>query len=425
MKRFEAMTAVEAAAAIEQGTLTCEALARACLERIEAREPVVRAWTVVDPVRTIARARELDRTSRTGALHGLPIAVKDIIATVDFPTRYGSPIYARHTPPADAACVALVREAGAVIPGKTVTTEFAYYHPGPTTNPSNPAHTPGGSSSGSAAAVADAMAPLALGTQTAGSVIRPAAFCGVAGFKPTFGRQNLSGVKALAPSLDTLGCMARSVEDLELLRATLAGEAYQPLDPPAARLRIGLYRGAAWSSAEASSQQAVLDVAGVLRRISDVEDIDHPDDGVGEDQKTIMAFEVAQSLAFEYRSHRGALSAQLRTLIETGLAVPYREYVAAQQRASRARVASDGLFHAYDALLAPSAPGEAPFGLDSTGDPVFNRRWTLLGVPAVTIPTHAGPQGLPIGVQLIGGRDGDRTLLALARWLLERVRSGD
>jgi Asp-tRNA(Asn)/Glu-tRNA(Gln) amidotransferase A subunit family amidase len=257
MQRPETMTALQAAAAIERGSLTCEALARACLERIAMREPFIHAWRELDPARTLARARELDRMPRRRPLHGLPVAVKDIIATTDFPTRHGSPIYSGHTPVADASCVAMLRSAGAVIPGKTVTTEFAYYQPGPTANPANPGHTPGGSSSGSAAAVADFMVPVGLGTQTAGSVIRPAAYCGIVGFKPTFGRLNLAGVKPFAPSLDTLGCMARDVADIELLRAVLTGEAYQSLEASLAHLRIGVYRTAEWPADRNGHERSV------------------------------------------------------------------------------------------------------------------------------------------------------------------------
>src|SRR4051794_40134883 len=214
MKHPETLSALEAAAAIERGTLTCEALAHACLERIAAREAVVHAWRELDPARTLACARALDRQPRRGPLQGVPVAIKDIIATADWPTRHGSPIYADAVPVADAACVSLVRAQGGLIAGKTVTTEFASFHPGPTANPRNPLHTPGGSSSGSAAAVADSMVPLGLGTQTAGSIIRPAAFCGIVGFKPTFGRLNVTGIKPFAPSLDTLGCFARDVADV-------------------------------------------------------------------------------------------------------------------------------------------------------------------------------------------------------------------
>lgn len=425
MMRPEMMSALHAAAAIERGTLTCEALARACLERIDAREPGVHAWREFDAARTLARARELDRLPRQGLLHGLPVAIKDIIATADLPTRHGSPIYANDVPDADAACVSLVRAQGALIPGKTVTTEFAYYQPGPTANPRNPLHTPGGSSSGSAAAVADWMVPLGLGTQTAGSIIRPAAFCGIVGFKPTFGRLNVTGIKPFAPSLDTLGCLARDVADVELLRSALTGGAYRPLEAPAARLRVGVYRSADWPEAQASSQRAVLDVADALRPDADVGDVDPLPDGQAatDAQRVIMAFESAQSLGYEYRAHRDALSARLAELLEAGLNIGYDEYVSAQHDAARARDALRGVLADYDVLITPGAPGEAPVGLDATGDPVFNRLWTMLGVPAVTVPVMSGPSGMPIGVQLIGAWDRDRELLAIAHRIEERVRA--
>ena len=418
---MEAMTALDIAKAIEQGTLTCEAVAEACLARIAAREPQVHAWTIVDREQTLARARRLDRTAQHGPLRGVPIGIKDIIATAELPTAYGSPIYAGHRAVADAACVALLSGAGAIIPGKTVTTEFAYFHPGPTTHPRNPAHTPGGSSSGSAAAVADGMVPLALGTQTGGSVIRPAAFCGIVGYKPTFNRLNMSGVRMLSPSLDTLGCMARTVDDVELLRTTLTGEPYRALERPS-RPRVGIYRGVEWSLADPSAQRAVTDVAQALRTIADVDEVEVVDDRAGDTHTTIMAFEMAQSLTFEYARHGDALSAALRELIERGMRTSYREYVAAQAAARAARIAALAWFDARDLLLTPSAPGEAPVGLERTGDPVFNRRWTLLGLPAVTLPTHTGPAGLPIGVQLIGTQDGDRALLALAKLVHSSVR---
>ena len=424
MQRPESMSAVDASAAIERGSLTCEALARACLERIATREPIVHAWRELDADRMLTRARALDRAQRQGPLHGLPVAIKDIIATADFPTRYGSSIYADHRPSADAACVSLVMEQGAVIPGKTVTTEFAYFQPGPTANPKNPRHTPGGSSSGSAAAVADWMVPLALGTQTAGSVIRPAAFCGIVGFKPTYGRLNLTGVKPFAPSLDTLGCFARDVGDVELLRSALTGAAYQPLRPPAARVRVGVYRAREWSSAQLPAQQAVLDVAEHLLREADVRDVDVPGaDAATDAQAIVMAFEAAHSLGYEFRTHRDALSVRLVELIETGLRVRYADYVAAQQAAASARMAFRAAFDAHDVLLTPSAPGEAPAGLDATGDPIFNRGATMLGVPAITLPVGIGQHELPIGVQLIGVWDRDRELLEIAQWVYARVRA--
>jgi Asp-tRNA(Asn)/Glu-tRNA(Gln) amidotransferase A subunit family amidase len=410
------LTAVAAATAIERGTLTCEALVRACVERIAEREPVVHAWQSLDVDRAIAYARELDHSPRRGLLHGIPVAVKDIIATADFPTTHGSSIYAGHAPVIDAACVSQLRAAGAVIPGKTVTTEFAYAHPGPTANPANPLHTPGGSSSGSAAAVADSMVPLGLGTQTAGSIIRPAAFCGVVGYKPTFGRLNLTGIKPFAPSLDTLGCFARDIGDIELMRCVLTGDDYRPLVAPTHALRVGVDRTPEWSQADASAQRVLLDVADTLRRHAVVDDVEAlTDASLQDDQKMIMAYEGARSLAPEFRRHPRAISARLTDLIETGLRIGYREYVAAQQRAATARAALRDRLDAYDVLLTPAAPGEAPAGLDATGEPTFNRVWTLLGAPAVAIPAGAGERGLPVAVQLIGSPDADRRMLGIAQ----------
>ena len=424
MQSPESMSASSAVTAIERGALTCEALARACLARIAAREPIVHAWRELDAQRMLARARELDRGSRRGLLHGLPVAIKDIIATADFPTRYGSSIYDDYRPPADAACVSLIQAQGAVIPGKTVTTEFAYFKPGPTTNPVNPRHTPGGSSSGSAAAVADFMVPLALGTQTAGSVIRPAAFCGIVGYKATHGRFNLTGVKPFAPSLDTLGCFAREVDDVELLRSALSAHEYRPLPTPAARLRIGLCRSPTWDVVESDAERAVRDVLALLRNDVDVRDFDaSPIDAATDAQAVVMAFEASQSLHYEYRVHRGALSARLAELIETGRRVQWADYIAALGAAATARRSMRAAFEVHDVLLTPSAPGEAPIGLEATGDPIFNRGVTMLGLPAVTLPAGHGARQMPLGVQLIGAWDSDRELLAFARSIHARIRS--
>lgn len=423
MTSLATLTATQAAAAIESGALTCEALVRACLERIGEREPVVHAFVALDAERTIAHARMLDRTPRRGLLHGLPIAVKDIIDTCDLPTAYGSRVYAGNVPRADASCVAVLRDAGAIVAGKTVTTEFAYFTPGTTANPADPAHTPGGSSSGSAAAVADCMVPLALGTQTAGSVTRPASYCGVFGFKPTYGRMNLTGIKPFSPSLDTLGFFSRSIDDVELLRCALAGDAYRPLEGPTKPPRIGLWRSAQWSSANAASQRALIDAAQALARDAQLADLGERDvaPGLIEAQKTVMAFEASRSLAHEYRAHRDALSPQLRELIATGLAIAYADYVAAHRCANAARDALEPLLAQYDALITASAPGEAPRGLAATGDPLFSRAWTLVGVPTISIPAYTGDSGLPVGVQVIGGWDDERTLLAIAKWIATRL----
>ncbi|HJU19945.1 MAG TPA: amidase, partial [Stellaceae bacterium] len=357
-------------------------------------------------------------------LHGIPIAVKDLIDTVDMPTAYGSPIYQGHRPAADASCVALARAAGAVVLGKTVTTEFACFTPGKTANPHNPAHTPGGSSSGSAAAVADFMAPLAFGTQTAGSVIRPAAYCGVVGYKPSFGVINRAGVKPLADSLDTIGVIARTVEDAAFFVGVVAERpALRRLTPPRQAPRFGLYRTPLWDRAEAATA-AALDRAreGLERAGATVVELaiapEH--EGLNAAQEAIMGFEIARALAYERLECSAELSPPLARLIDAGLAVGAAAYDGAQAEAAASRDRLPAFFGGCDAVLVPAAPGEAPQGLGATGNPVFNRMWTLLGTPAVTVPARWGGNGLPTGVQLVG-RIGDDARLLAAAWFLERA----
>jgi Asp-tRNA(Asn)/Glu-tRNA(Gln) amidotransferase A subunit family amidase len=304
-----------------------------------------------------------------------------------------------------------------------VTTEFAYFQPGPTTNPVNPSHTPGGSSSGSAAAVADFMVPLALGTQTAGSVIRPAAFCGIVGYKATYGRLNLTGIKPFAPSLDTLGCFARDVDDVELVRSALSGDEYRPLPSLTTRPRIGVCRSPKWV-AESDAERAVRDALALLRNDADVREFDASCiDAATDAQAIVMAFEAAQSLHYEYRVHRDAFSPPLAELIETGRRIRWADYIAALDAARGARRSLRAAFESHAVLLSPRAPGEAPKGLEATGDPIFNRGVTMLGLPAVTLPAGVGEHEMPLGVQLIGGWDRDRELLAIARWIHTRTRS--
>jgi Asp-tRNA(Asn)/Glu-tRNA(Gln) amidotransferase A subunit family amidase len=412
------MTALAMREAMAAGTLTADAAVRAALERIAEREPVIHAWQHLDAEGALAAARALDACGLPGLLGGVPLGVKDIIATADLPTRYGSPIYEGFRPAADAHCVTAARAAGAVVIGKTVTTEFAYFTPGPTANPCNPAHTPGGSSSGSAAAVADGMVPIAFGTQTAGSLIRPASFCGVFAIKPSFGSLSLEGVKAFSPSLDTLGWFARSADDLELMRCAMEHTAFAPLESPGPRaLRLGVCRTHEWRVADAGGIAAFEEAlkkagtAGIqLRDIA----IPAAMAGMVEAQRIVMACEAAQSLAPEWRDHRERLSATLVALLETGRACGEHAYRRALDQAATARRQLPALMHDVDALLVPAAPGEAPVGLGATGDPVFNRLWTLLGVPCVNVPGLRGPQGLPIGMQLIGHVSQERELLAVA-----------
>lgn len=404
---------VEAAA----GRLALRDYLEACLERSAAREPKIRAWVCFD-----AAAARRAAQAAAGPLAGLPLGVKDVFDTADFPTTYGSPLYAGHRPAVDAAAVALARAAGCVLPGKTVTTEFAYFHPGPTANPRNPAHTPGGSSSGSAAAVAAGMVPFALGTQTAGSVIRPAAFCGVVGYKPSFGAVPTYGVKQFGWSLDTVGVFARDLADAALLTEIVSGLPLRPAADPDTP-RLGVCRTPHWGAADDAAKATLERAAAAARRAgAEVHDVAMPPACAHllADQQTVMAWEGARALAHERRTARDRLSAPLRDLTDAGAAMPPDAYLEARMRTRTARAAFDALAGELDAVLTLPAPGEAPKGLAATGDPLFNRIWTLLGGPCLTLPAGSGPAGLPLGVQLVGGRDTDARLLAAGAWL-ERV----
>ena len=416
------LTASEAAAAVASGDLTSEALVRSCLERIEDRESEVRAWVHLDPDYALEQAREADRKGGRGPLHGVPFGVKDVIDSAGLPTEYGSPaIHGGHRPDRDAACVAAMRASGAVLLGKTVSTEFATFTPGKTRNPHNPAHTPGGSSSGSAAAVGASMTPIAFGNQTAGSLIRPAAFCGVVGLKPTHGTVDLGGILTLEPSFDTLGYMARSVDDVAVFYDIVRGAPpAPPPDRPDRTPRVGLCRTHFWDRAGRASRDALARAADRLSDLgAEVFDRDLPDDfaTLPDSHGVILNAGLARSLARQYADRRGDLSARLRGMIEDGLGRDAAALDAAVAHAERCRSAADSMFADCDALLSPSAPGEAPEGLGSTGDPIFQTTWTLLHVPCVTLPWGVGPNGLPVGVQLIARRGADRSLLALAKWL--------
>jgi Asp-tRNA(Asn)/Glu-tRNA(Gln) amidotransferase A subunit family amidase len=353
-----------------------------------------------------------------GLLAGVPLAVKDIFDTADLPTGHGSTIYRGHRTGADAQAVASARAADAVVMGKTVTTEFAYFTPGPTANPWDPARTPGGSSSGSAAAVASGMVPLAFGSQTAGSLIRPASYCGVFALKPTHGSFSLAGVKPFAPSLDTLGWLARTAGDLELMRCALAGQPYVPLERRQPRsLRVAACITHEWPALDAGGAQAWesglarLEAAGVP-----VQWLDMPQQlaGLLQAQKTVMAWEAARNLATEFREHHARLSKPIVELVQSGMDLPDARYRDALVLARRGRQQVQALMQGFDALLVPAAPGEAPQGLAATGDPVFSRVWTLVGLPCVNVPGLLGPNGLPVGLQLVGHWGQERALLAAA-----------
>ena len=360
------------------------------------------------------------RSSNRGSLHGIPVGVKDIMDTVDMPTAYGSSIYRGHRPRWDASCVALIRAAGGVVLGKTVTTELAVHHPGKTANPHNPAHTPGGSSSGSAAAVADFMVPLALGTQTGGSIIRPASFCGVVGYKPTFGLISRAGVKPCAESLDTVGVFARNVEDAAFLASVLTGRpSFRTRESQPHSPRVGLCRTYEWSYAAPETATALenageqLSDSGAI--VAEVE-LPEPFSRLADAQATVMNFEMARSFAYEYSAYRDQLSDKLKELITLGQAVSPVAYDEAVSLAVECRGLLEQVFSDIDVLLVPSATGEAPEGLTSTGDPIFNRIWTFLHVPCINIPAFTGPRGLPVGFQIVGLPRDDARVLAASDW---------
>jgi amidase len=423
------LPASEIARATLAGEIKCEEIARDCLARIEAREGEVNAWATVDRELALAQARKLDGGLARGPLFGVPIGVKDIIDTADLPTEMGSPIYRGHRPATDAACVALARAAGAVILGKTVTCEFAGMTPGTTTNPHNAAHTPGGSSSGSGAAVADFMAPVAFGTQTGGSVLRPASYCGVFGFKPSFGAFNRRGVYPAAESLDTIGIMARSLEDIELVSAVLELLAPLPERPLSTPPRVGLCRTPLWVKAQPETVAAVESAAARLSKAGAlVREVVLPSPFAGlrdAARETINNYERAAAMAWEWNTHRDLISERLRKRIELGRAMPHADYVAALRLGEDCRRQLPDVFGDLDVLLAPCTNGEAPRGLGETGDPGFQAIWTILYTPALTLPTHRGPKGLPVGIQLVGRRHDDWRLLACARWVWQQIGAAE
>ncbi|HET7364279.1 MAG TPA: amidase [Burkholderiales bacterium] len=423
--RLSEMTAAAAARKLAIGEITSEALVAACLERIAERDEAVRAWAFIDRAAALAQARALDRTPRRSRLHGMPVGIKDIIDTADLPTEYNSPIYRGHRPQADAACVTLLKQAGCVILGKTVTTEFANNHPSQTRNPHNRTHTPGGSSSGSAAAVADCMVPLALGTQTGGSVIRPAAYCGTFAIKPSFAAINRAGTKFLAESLDTIGIFARSAADLALAMEVLTGRA--PVHAVSTPPRIGLCRTPRWSLADGAVQANLEQTARALgARGAQLCEFELPAGSAElfDRHKVIMGYETARALGWEYWNHGEQLSATLRARLDEGWKVPRADYDAMREHARRLRRQLAEKLREVDFLLTPSAPSEAPASLESTGDPVFNRAWTLLGVPCVTVPLGKGPHGLPLAVQLVGAQETDMQLLEWAEWVAQNSQPG-
>ena len=435
-----ALPAAEAARAIAAGELLSEELVDACLQAVDARDAEVQAWQALDRDHVLEQARACDETRRSGrmlgALHGVPVALKDNIDTADLPTEDGTVLHAGRRPVKDSTAAARLRGAGAVILGKTVTTEFAYFTPGKTRNPHDPGHTPGGSSSGSAAAVAAGMVPLALGTQTNGSVIRPASFCGVVGFKPSFGAISRHGVLRTSRSLDQIGVFARSVRDAALVAQCLCGHdpedadtvaaswqdlASVALSPPPLDPVFGLLRSGLWKQAAADTLAGFDDLADELAKGVHPFDLGEVALDVNATLQTIMRAEMAFSLIGEYRRGKDRMSARLVELIESGMQVSAVDYQQAREHAVRLHAEVDTLFDTCDVLMLPAAIGTAPKGLESTGDPLFCSMATLFGLPAISLPLLVGENGLPIGVQLVGRRFDDGRLLRAANWLVTRL----
>jgi Asp-tRNA(Asn)/Glu-tRNA(Gln) amidotransferase A subunit family amidase len=436
------LSAVEAADRIRDGRLSSVDLVGACLDQIAETDGTLRAWAHLDRDLALAQAAELDAIRRAGMplgpLHGVPVALKDIIDTRDMPTERGTPIFAGRQPEADAAIVERLREAGAVILGKTVTTELAFVHANETRNPHDPERSPGGSSSGSAAAVAAYHVPLAIGTQTNGSVVRPAAFCGTVGFKPTRGVISRRGILQTSRTLDQVGVFARSLDDAALLADVLG--AYDRADPMSyPRPRPHMLEGAraeppvepdlVWldmpyhdrlsADASAGLEELLAALGARVERLPAGPELA----GLVEVQQVIHEYEICQHLAETFTMHWDRISPSLQPIIERGRTITDAQYTDALATMASASAFFSTFFHDYDAVIAPSAAGEAPKFGTGTGDSIFCTIWTLCGLPAVNLPLLVGEHGLPVGVQLIGPTERDDRLLRTANWLLEALKS--
>jgi Asp-tRNA(Asn)/Glu-tRNA(Gln) amidotransferase A subunit family amidase len=438
------LSAVEAAGEIARGALRSVELVEACLAVIEAREPTLHAWVHIDPDYALAQARAADEVREEGApcglLHGVPVALKDIFDTADMPTEFGTPIFADRMPESDSAAAELLRAAGAVILGKVVTAELATYTPGPTANPHDEKRTPGGSSSGSAAAVAANMAPLALGSQTVGSTIRPASFCGVVGYKPSYGRISRRGMLPLSNTFDTVGLFARSLGDVALLFDALdhfdsddpAMRLQAPLrlsesgrEPPPVEPTLAFVKTAAWEKAEPATVAGFEELADALGERCDTVDLPEPFAKVAELHNTVLTAEMAKSVGALCDEPGEHPSPRFREMIADGRTVTAVDYLSAREHREILNAGLDEVFARYDAIITPAAPGEAPLGLDSTGDPSFCTLWTFCGVPALSLPLLVGEHGLPVGVQMVGQRGHDRHLIRNANWLMGQLTGAE
>ena len=418
------LSASEIADGVKVGRFSAAAVARDCLDRVAARDGTDKAWEFIDPELELEHAEAIDAEPEKGLLAGVPVGIKDIIDTRDMPTGMGSSIYDGNRPPTDATCIARLRKAGAIIMGKTVTCEFAGLTPRQTTNPHDPVRTPGGSSSGSCAAVADFMAPVALGTQTGGSVLRPSSYCGIIGFKPSFDTFSLKGVFPAAESLDTLGLHARTIDDIELMTSALLLRDNKPapdmLRPPV----IGLCKTWMWDQAQPESREAVESAVGALKLAgASLRDFELPEEfqWLGEVRGRINARERADAMAGEWETNRGQISVQLRNIVQDGLDTPFEDYLDAMYLMETCRARMNQAFEGCDILLTPAVDGEAPVGLGETGSPRFQALWTTLHVPTITLPTSKGPNGMPVGIQLVAPYRTDQALMAISRWVLDAI----
>lgn len=421
------LSALDLARRIDQGALTPAAVVDLCAAAIAAREPEIGAFTVLDIEGARRQAASAAAALAATPLRGLPVGFKDIFDTADFPTEYGSPIYRGHRPAADAAVVAMARRAGGLVLGKTVTTELAHLHPAKTRNPVNREHTPGGSSSGSAAAIAAGMLPIAFGSQTGGSVIRPAAFCGVAGFKPSYKLIPTVGVKCFSWHLDTVGLFAAGIADVAFAAAAVTGRDLRVDSAPPAAPRAGVVRGHLWGEASAAMQSAVeTAAANAARAGARVAEVSLPPilDEAWRAHPTIQDYEAYRALAFEYDRHRDRIAPITRELLDAGATITTEAYDTARRTTRLARQALAEVMSDCDVLVMPSASGAAPRGLTSTGSAMFNRLWTLMGTPAANVPGLADADGLPLGVQVVGRFGRDRATLEAALFIEKAIVQG-
>jgi Asp-tRNA(Asn)/Glu-tRNA(Gln) amidotransferase A subunit family amidase len=441
MEELNWLTATQAAQGIRDGLFSAKDLVQACIRQIETREPVVQAWAYFDAEHALTQAERADEWRAAGKplgpLHGVPVGIKDIIDTGDMPTEDGTPLHAGRNPLHDAKVVELLRSAGAIIMGKTVTTELATYAPGKTRNPHNPEHTPGGSSSGSAAAVAAGMVPLALGTQTNGSLIRPAAYCGVFGFKPSRGMISRQGILRQSERLDQPGGFARSVEDLALLGEVLSAyDADEPGMSPRATIpmlrvckdeppfppKLVLIKTPWWSQLDTDTQEGFGELVEHLSEQTGEFVLPDSAASVLDWHKAVMEADIAANYESDYERGADKLSASLKEQIERGRSVKAVDYIKSQARIPVVSAALDEIFDRYDAILTPAVAGAAPHGLDSTGNPIFCTLWTFCGMPTISLPLLQAGNGLPVGVQLVGRIGDDARLLRTARWLVGSVK---